>query len=264
MVEAAAAQRLDRPRARDPRDAHLDPPGRRRRRAHLLGRRGRPPAHPLTAAVAAPIRATLSDACARLARVVRRRGVACVPAQAVVDRRCTSAAGRAGHDPWRRPRRASARRRGPSQCVRSETHRSKASLGSSGLSTSPVGQALRDRLGLRSGRVGSRLVGEARCGRLVGQPSAATRQPAGRARSVGFGGGPSVGPARWPPAVGTAGVGGSPVVVPGGASWSASAGGGGRGGGGRWPPVACHRRRAERERRSTSCRSGTELKSPAR
>ena len=44
MVEAAAAQRLDRPRAGDPRDAHLDPPRRRRRRAHLLGRRGRPAA----------------------------------------------------------------------------------------------------------------------------------------------------------------------------------------------------------------------------
>ena len=44
MVEAAAAQRLDRPRARDPRDAHLDPPRRRRRRPDLLGRRGRPAA----------------------------------------------------------------------------------------------------------------------------------------------------------------------------------------------------------------------------
>ena len=41
MVEAAAAQRLARPRAHDPRDADLDPPGRRRHRPHLLGRRGR-------------------------------------------------------------------------------------------------------------------------------------------------------------------------------------------------------------------------------
>ena len=43
MVEAAAAQRLDRPRRRDPRDAHLDPPRRRRRDPDLLGRRGRRP-----------------------------------------------------------------------------------------------------------------------------------------------------------------------------------------------------------------------------
>ena len=42
MVEAAAAQRLDRPRGGDPRDADRHPPRRRRRRAHLLGRRGRP------------------------------------------------------------------------------------------------------------------------------------------------------------------------------------------------------------------------------
>ena len=35
--------RLDRPRAGDPRDAHLDPPRRRRHRADLLGQRGRPP-----------------------------------------------------------------------------------------------------------------------------------------------------------------------------------------------------------------------------
>ena len=42
MVEAAAAHGLDRPRARHPRDAHLDPPRRRRRGADLLGRRGRP------------------------------------------------------------------------------------------------------------------------------------------------------------------------------------------------------------------------------
>ena len=46
MVEAAAAHGwIDRER-RDPRDAHLDPPGRRRRDPDLLGRRGR--AAPLT------------------------------------------------------------------------------------------------------------------------------------------------------------------------------------------------------------------------
>ncbi len=45
-------ERLDRPGARDPRDAHLDPPCRRRRRPDVLGRRGRPPAVPLTALVA--------------------------------------------------------------------------------------------------------------------------------------------------------------------------------------------------------------------
>ena len=44
MVEAAAAQRLDRPRGRHPGDAHLDPARGRRRRADLLGRRGRPAA----------------------------------------------------------------------------------------------------------------------------------------------------------------------------------------------------------------------------
>ena len=41
MVEAAAAQRLDRPRRRDAGDAHLDPPRRRRHDPHLLGPRRR-------------------------------------------------------------------------------------------------------------------------------------------------------------------------------------------------------------------------------
>ena len=42
MVEAAAAHGWIDREPRDPRDAHLDPPRRRRRRADLLGRRGRP------------------------------------------------------------------------------------------------------------------------------------------------------------------------------------------------------------------------------
>ena len=44
MVEAAAAHGWIDREAGDPRDAHLDPPRRRRRGADLLGRRGRPPA----------------------------------------------------------------------------------------------------------------------------------------------------------------------------------------------------------------------------
>ena len=48
MIEAAAAQRLDRPRPGDPGDADRDPPRRRADHPHLLGPRGRRP--PLTPA----------------------------------------------------------------------------------------------------------------------------------------------------------------------------------------------------------------------